>query len=127
MTLPTPVGSTGLASAVEAAEAAGVLVVAPADPLPEDQPGYTYPATYDPVLAVARSTLTGFQPPTGPVTCSHRPRRAWRGCHRAAARRGHTVAITGTLPAAAYVAGVAALVRAAYPDLSPAELRLGSR
>lgn len=129
VTLSTPIGSDRLAEAVAAAQAAGALVVAPADPLAEGEPGYTYPATYESVLAV------------GAVDAAGVPAAAARGVAGTAGSavvdlvapgegvigplpgRGHTVAITGTLPAAAYVAGAAALVRAAYRDLSPAEIR----
>ena len=124
VTLPMPVGSDRLAAAVDAAESADVLVVAPADPLPEGVPGYTYPATYQSVLAVSALDADGVPAAAGAGDVAVVDLVApGEGVVGPLPGRGHTVAITGTLPAAAYVAGSAALVRSAYPDLSVAEVR----
>jgi membrane-anchored mycosin MYCP len=122
--LPSEVGTARLVEAVEAAEAAGVVVVAPADALPEGVPGYSYPATYDTVLAVSALDADGVPAAAGTGEDAVIDLVApGEGVVGPLPGGGHTVAVTGTLPAAAYVAGVAALVRAAYPDLGPAEVR----
>ncbi|MEJ7726631.1 MAG: S8 family serine peptidase [Actinomycetes bacterium] len=124
VTLTTPAGSDRLADAVAAAESAGVLVVAPADPLPAGEPGYTYPATYESVLAVSAIDAAGVPAAAAAGEIAVVDLVApGEGVIGPLPGRGHTVAITGTLPAAAYVAGAAALVRAAYRDLSPAQVR----
>ena len=83
-----------------------MLVVAPADPLPEGVPGFTYPATYESVLAVERARRRGGAgrggTGTSPVVDLVAP---GEGVVGPLPGGGHTVAITGTLPAAAYVAG----------------------
>ena len=55
VTLPVPVASDELDAAIERAERAEVVVVAPADPLPEGFPGFTFPA--DPCLKTTRVSL----------------------------------------------------------------------
>lgn len=124
VTVSTPFESAPLEAAVDAAEAANVLVVAPAELAAPEAPTYAFPGAYPTVLAVgavdgaeaamdraldAEPVVDLVAPATGVVA--------------PLPRRGHTGELAGAAPAAAYVAGVAALVRSAYPDLTVEQLR----
>lgn len=123
VTLPLPFTSAALAESVAAAERADVVVVAPADPLPEDLPGFTYPAAYESVVAVNALDAEGVPAAVGAGPSVVDLVAPGEGVVGPLPGGGHTVAITGTVPAAAYVAGTVALVRAAHPELDAAEVR----
>ncbi|MGQ5263412.1 type VII secretion-associated serine protease mycosin [Micromonospora sp. ZYX-F-536] len=121
MTLPRP----ELAQAVENALAKGVVLVAAAGNRQEQQENRpAYPAAYPGVIAVAGVDELGGHVGTsvsGSYVDVAAPGLAIVG--PAPGGSGYRAEPTGgTSFAAAYVSGVAALVRSAYPDLSPQQV-----
>ncbi|PJE94962.1 type VII secretion-associated serine protease mycosin [Streptomyces carminius] len=109
-------------AAVRYALARGAVVVASAGNGGEDGDRASYPAAYPGVIAVTAVDRTGARAPFST--------RRW---YATVAAPGEDVVITypdgeyyegwGTSAAAAFVSGCAALVRAAHPELSPAQVR----
>lgn len=109
-----------LRRAVSDAQAADVVVIAAAGNRPESA-GVGYPAAYPGVVAVAGVDRSGEHAPvsaTGPAVVLAAPAS---GIVSTAPGGGYRTG-TGTSDAAAIVAGVAALVRARFPDLSAAQV-----
>lgn len=110
--------SDALDAAVAAAVAADVLLVAPAI-IGTASPEYAYPAAYEEVLAVGAIDVDGAAldeaTPGEPIIDVVAPGTAVVALLPG---KGHSTELTGPVPAAAYVAGVAALVRSAHPELT---------
>ena len=114
--------SPALAAAVKGAVRAGIVVVAAVrDPSAGTASAATYPAGYPGVIGVAAapSTAATTTPSTGTVVDLVAP-----GSQLAVLSvTGHGYATgEGNARAAALVGGTAALVRSAYPQLSPAQI-----
>ena len=124
--------SLGSASAARPVRAAvgyaisrGVVVVASAGnngAAPGTSSRYSYPASFTGVISVGAVDADHQRAPfsdrnASVVICA--PGVAVVG----AAARGGYLAVNGTSPASAFVAGVAALIKARYPRLSPALVR----
>ncbi len=124
MSLGTDHPTRELQSAIAFAVSHGVVVVASAgnDGVP-DQPytPYSYPASYTGVISVAALGTGGgsafFSDRNSSVVISA-PGVNIVG----AGPDGSYLQASGTSPASAFVAGVAALIRSAYPALSPAQV-----
>lgn len=115
--------SEALKSAVEYAEKQGVVVVSPVGNDNKDHPEYVFhPAAYETVLGVAALRADG-----GIATFSQRNESVKLSAPgtdlKVATIRGRTVRAFGTSYAAAFVAGGAAALRAAYPSLTPSQVR----
>ncbi len=124
MSLGTDHPTRDLQSAIAFAVSHGVVVVASAgnDGVP-DQPytPYSYPASYTGVISVAALGGGGgsafFSDRNSSVVISA------PGVNVVGAGPGGSyLQASGTSPASAFVAGVAALIRSAYPALSPAQV-----
>jgi subtilisin family serine protease len=124
MSLGTARASGAMQSAIAYAVAHGIVVVASAGN--SATPGqkytpYTYPAAFTGVIAVGAAGPGGaraaFSDSNSSVVLSA-PGVEIIG----AGPGGSYLQATGTSPAAAFVAGVAALIRSAYPRLSPAQV-----
>ena len=124
MSLGTARASGAMQSAIAYAVAHGIVVVASAGN--SATPGqkytpYTYPAAFTGVIAVGAAGPGGaraaFSDRNSSVVLSA-PGVDIIG----AGPGGSYLQATGTSPAAAFVAGVAALIRSAYPRLSPAQV-----
>jgi subtilisin family serine protease len=118
---PTRAMQAALAYAVSR----GVLVVASAGNSGAQGPAYTpysYPASFAGVVSVAAMNDAGARAPFSDRNSSvvlSAPGVAVVG----AGPGGTYLQASGTSPASAFVAGVAALVRSAYPGLSPAQVQ----
>ncbi|WFE61214.1 S8 family serine peptidase [Micromonospora sp. WMMD712] len=117
-------GTAEMARAVQAAADRDILVVAAVDDRGQGGgtgPRVGYPAGYPTVLAV---NAVGVDGAPGPVAADAGVDLAAPGAGLGIAPRGSGhYTVGGAAVAAAYVAGVAALVRAYHPDLSQAEVR----
>ncbi len=117
------VDEPAIRKAVQYAVDRDVVVVAAAGNEARSQPGLTwYPAAYDGVLAVAGVDAAG-------QASAESNRGAWvdvaapgEGLTAPSAGGAGFVAVKGTSFATAVVSGVAALVRARYPDMPAAEV-----
>ncbi|MDT8914369.1 S8 family serine peptidase [Amycolatopsis sp. PS_44_ISF1] len=117
--VPAGSDSPGLDTAVERARAAGAVVVSPA--AATQQGAHSYPTTSSGVLAVGSTNQAGqpVQTETGDYLGVAAP-----GANLVSTSAGgggsvaHRWPVTDPGLAAAYVAGVAALVRAAHPNLT---------
>ena len=117
------VDEPAIRKAVQYAVDRDVVVVAAAGNEARSQPGLTwYPAAYDGVLAVAGVDAAG-------QASAESNRGAWvdvaapgEGLTATSAGGAGFVAVKGTSFATAVVSGVAALVRARYPDMPAAEV-----
>jgi type VII secretion-associated serine protease mycosin len=125
MSLGSTSPTKGLRAALAAAAAQGVVVVAAAGNNGAAQHGYTplsYPAAFPGVIAVAAVSLDGkraaFSDDNSSVVLSA------PGVNVVGAGPGGSyLEADGTSPASAIVAGVAALIRARYPQLSPVQVK----
>jgi type VII secretion-associated serine protease mycosin len=124
MSLGSTAPTKGLRMALAYAAAHGVTVVAAAGNNGAAQHGYTplsYPAAFPGVIAVAAVSLTGkraaFSDDNSSVVLSA------PGVNVVGAGPGGSyLEADGTSPASAIVAGVAALIRARYPRLTPVQV-----
>jgi type VII secretion-associated serine protease mycosin len=122
MSLGGPQPSRQTRSAVAYAIAHGVVVVAAAGNSGSAHGSfspYSYPAAYTGVISVAAASGKGtraFFSERNPSVLISAPGVRIVGAGPA----GQYLEASGTSPASAFVAGVAALIRAAYPRLSPA-------
>ena len=124
MSLGTGQASRDMQSALGYAVSHGVLVVASAGNSGRPGPGYTpysYPASFTGVISVAAVNEAGqrasFSDQNSSVVLSA-PGVSIIGAGPA----GTYLQASGTSPASAFVAGVAALIRSAYPRLSPVQV-----
>jgi type VII secretion-associated serine protease mycosin len=124
MSLGTGDATRGMQAALGYAVSHGVLVVASAGNSGRPGPGYTpysYPAAFTGVVSVAAVDQAGqrasFSDQNSSVELSA-PGVSIIG----AGPGGDYLQASGTSPASAFVAGVAALIRSAYPRLSPAQV-----
>jgi type VII secretion-associated serine protease mycosin len=124
MSLGSTSPTKGLRAALAAAAAQGVVVVAAAGNNGAAQHGFTplsYPAAFPGVIAVAAVSLDGkraaFSDNNSSVELSA------PGVNVVGAGPGGSyLEADGTSPASAIVAGVATLIRARYPQLTPAQV-----
>ena len=124
MSLGTGGATRDMQAALGYAVSHGVLVVASAGNSGNSGPGYTpysYPAAFTGVISVAAVDQAGqrasFSDRNSSVELSA-PGVSIIG----AGPGGSYLQASGTSPASAFVAGVAALIRSAYPRLSPAQV-----
>ena len=116
-----------LQSAVQFAEASNVVVVAAAgnDNSPDVSQGVVYPAAYPGVLSVGEveqdGSLGSLSDTVTPVTVTA-PGVGVTGAYPGAYPDAYSTDDTGTSFATAFVSGVAALVRSAYPSLTAAQV-----
>jgi membrane-anchored mycosin MYCP len=116
-----------LQSAVQFAEASNVVVVAAAgnDNSPGVSQGVVYPAAYPGVLSVGEveqdGSLGSLSDTVTPVTVTA-PGVGVTGAYPGAYPDAYSTDDTGTSFATAFVSGVAALVRSAYPSLTAAQV-----
>lgn len=125
MSLGAATGTGSLRQAIEMAISHGVVVIASAGNDGQQSGGFTpysYPAAYPGVIAVAAVGADGrpasFSDRNSSVVLSA-PGVSVVG----AAPGGGYAQASGTSPAAAFVSGVAALIRSRYPGLGPALVR----
>lgn len=124
MSLGTGEATRDMQSALGYAVSHGVVVVASAGNSGQDGPGFTpysYPAAFTGVISVAAVNAAGQRAPFSDRNSSvelSAPGVSIIG----AGPGGAYLQASGTSPASAFVAGVAALIRSAYPRLSPAEV-----
>ena len=120
VSLGVPGGSVELRSAVERAQRADVVIVASVGNRPESLT-MDWPARYDGVVAVAAVDRNGNHPEfsiSGPQVTISAP-----GVDIETTGQGNGTGIgTGTSDATAIVAGVIALIRSKYPNLSATEV-----
>ena len=124
MSLGTAHASGTMQSAIAYAVSHGIVVVASAGnsaATGQEYTPYSYPASFAGVIAVgavgAHGTRAAFSDRNSSVVLSA------PGVNIIGAGPGGSyLQATGTSPAAAFVAGVAALIRSAYPRLSPAQV-----
>ena len=124
MSLGTARASGAMQAAIGYAVAHGVVVVASAgnSATPGQQyTQYTYPAAFTGVIAVGAAGPGGARAAFSDRNSSVLLSAPGVGIIGAGPGRSYLQA-TGTSPAAAFVAGVAALIRSAYPRLSPAQV-----
>jgi subtilisin family serine protease len=120
MSLGSPLASGYMRAAVAYAVAHGVVVVASAgnNGTSSGFSPYVYPASFTGVIAVAAVTDNGarasFSEQNASVVVSA------PGTALGAGPGGEYIEGEGTSPAAAFVSGVAALIKSRYPHLSPA-------
>jgi subtilisin family serine protease len=124
MSLGSVEPTRAMQAALAYAASRGVVVVASAGNSGVPGQGYTpysYPASFAGVLSVAAVTESGtraaFSDRNSSVVLSAPGVRVL-----GAGPGGTYLQASGTSPAAAFVAGVAALIRSAYPRLSPAQV-----
>ena len=121
MSTGVPGGSSELRAAVERAEQANVVLIAATGNLPEDQDGVAWPARYSGVVAVGAVDRNGVHAAisvTGPQIMISAP-----GVDVVSTSSGNGYQKgTGTSDATAIVAGVVALIRSKYPNLSATEV-----
>jgi type VII secretion-associated serine protease mycosin len=124
MSLGSVEPTRAMQAALAYAASRGVVVVASAGNSGAPGQGYTpysYPASFAGVLSVAAVTESGtraaFSDRNSSVVLSAPGVRVL-----GAGPGGTYLQASGTSPAAAFVAGVAALIRSAYPRLSPAQV-----
>jgi type VII secretion-associated serine protease mycosin len=124
MSLGSVEPTRAMQAALAYAASRGVVVVASAGNSGVPGQGYTpysYPASFAGVLSVAAVTESGtraaFSDRNSSVVLSAPGVRVL-----GAGPGGTYLQASGTSPAAAFVAGVAALIRSAYPGLSPAQV-----
>ena len=115
-------GSAAEKSAVAYALDHNVVLVAPAgdDGATTDAPNF--PAAYQGVIAVGAFNSTFVKAPWSSQQSYVTVTAAGAGV-KAAANNGQYVTMNSTSAASAVVAGIAALIRSRYPDLSAAEVR----
>lgn len=124
MSLGTGEATRTMQSALDYAVSHGVLVVASAGNSGRPGPGltpYSYPAAFPGVISVAAVNGAGRRAPFSDRNSSvelSAPGISIIGAGPA----GTYLQASGTSPASAFVAGVAALVRSAYPRLTPAQV-----
>jgi type VII secretion-associated serine protease mycosin len=124
MSLGTGEATRPMQSALDYAVSHGVLVVASAGNSGGPGPGYTpysYPAGFTGVVSVAAVNEAGRRAPfsdRNPSVELSAPGVSIIG----AGPGGTYLQASGTSPAAAFVTGVAALIRSAYPRLTPAQV-----
>lgn len=124
MSLGTSQPTRDMQAAIGYAVSHGVLVVASAGNSGAARPGYTpysYPAAFTGVISVAAVGDTGQRAPFSDRNSSVVLSAPGVGII-GAGPGGSYLQASGTSPAAAFVTGVAALIRAAYPRLAPAEV-----
>jgi type VII secretion-associated serine protease mycosin len=120
------VSSPALASAVQFAQASNVVVVAAAgNDNPDGAVGPFYPAAYPGVLSVGAvgpdGSLASFSDTRTPVSVTA-PGADVTAAYPGVFPKAYNPGSNGTSFATAFVSGVAALVRAAHPDLDQAEV-----
>jgi type VII secretion-associated serine protease mycosin len=124
MSLGSATGSRQLRAAIGSAIAHGVVVVASAGnggaAAGRFSP-YSYPASYTGVISVAAVGPDHRRAPFSDRNSS--VVLAAPGVRIVGAFPGGYVAVNGTSPASAFVAGVAALIRSRYPRLTPDQVR----
>ena len=124
MSLGSAEPSQAMQSALAYAVSRGVVVVASAGNSGAPGPAYTpysYPASFTGVVSVAAVNDAGVRAPFSDRNSSvvlSAPGVSVIG----AGPGGSYLQASGTSPAAAFVTGVAALIRSAYPRLSPAQV-----
>jgi subtilisin family serine protease len=124
MSLGSAEASKAMQSALAYAVSRGVVVVASAGNSGAPGPSYTpysYPASFTGVVSVAAVNDSGVRAPFSDRNSSvvlSAPGVNVIG----AGPGGSYLQASGTSPAAAFVTGVAALIRSAYPQLSPAQV-----
>ncbi|HTT52296.1 MAG TPA: S8 family serine peptidase [Streptosporangiaceae bacterium] len=124
MSLGTSQPRPGMQAALGYAVSHGVLVVASAGNSGGTGPGYTpysYPAAFTGVISVAAVNDAGQRAPFSDRNSSVVLSAPGVGIIGAGPGVSYLQA-SGTSPAAAFVTGVAALIRSAYPRLAPAEV-----
>jgi subtilisin family serine protease len=125
MSLGAATGSRQLRAAIGSAISRGVVVVASAGnggASPGRFSPYSYPASYTGVISVAAVGADHVRAPFSDRNSSVVLAAPGVRVTGDAPGSGY-VAVNGTSPAAAFVAGVAALIKARYPQLAPAQVR----
>jgi type VII secretion-associated serine protease mycosin len=124
MSLGTGEATRGMQSALGYAVSHGVLVVASAGNSGHPGAGFTpysYPAAFTGVISVAAVNAAGQRAAFSDRNSSVELSAPGVGII-GAGPEGSYLQASGTSPASAFVAGVAGLIRSAYPRLSPAEV-----
>ncbi len=124
MSLGTGQATRGMQAALGYAVSHGVLVVASAGNSGHPGPGFTpysYPAAFTGVISVAAVNDAGQRATFSDRNSSVELSAPGVGIIGAGPGVSYLQA-SGTSPASAFVAGVAALIRSAYPRLSPAQV-----
>jgi subtilisin family serine protease len=114
--------SAGQASAIKYAASKGVIVVAAAGNEADDTNDISYPANYPGVLAVGAADSSGEHSEFSNVHSYVDLLAPGEDVSAADAVSGGRERIDGTSSATAYAAGVAALLKSAYPDLAPRQI-----
>jgi subtilisin family serine protease len=114
--------SPSLAAALTYAASKGVVVVAAAGNAGDTTNDVSYPANYPGVIAVAASTRSGTRAELSTVHSYVDVMAPGEGVSAADVATGGRSETHGTSSAAAYVAGVAALVKSTHPDLAARQI-----
>jgi type VII secretion-associated serine protease mycosin len=125
MSLGTDEATRPMQSALDYAVSHGVLVVASAGNSGHPGPGYTpysYPAAFTGVISVAAVDQAGRRATFSDRNSSVELSAPGVSIIGAGPGPDTYLQASGTSPASAFVAGVAALIRSAYPRLSPAQV-----
>ena len=120
ISLYQPESNAALKAAVARAVAKDVVVVAMTGD--QESPWKTYPAAYPGVLGVAASTDGGLRGRTSPSGAWVDLAAAFKMVAADASTNGYAN-VSGSTYAAAQVSGFAALIRAAHPDYTAAQVR----